>query len=76
MKKLFILSVLLVAPLIASAQLKVNSDGTACVGRTTSFGGSTLSVGNNTPVLGSGNMGINSQIRVIGGRFRDHFSSE
>ena len=65
MKKLFILSVLLVAPLIASAQLKVNSDGTACVGRTTSFGSSTLSVGNNTPVLGSGNMGINSQIRTV-----------
>ena len=47
MKNLFILSVLLVAPLIASAQLKVNSDGTVCVGRTTSFGSSALRWENN-----------------------------
>lgn len=42
MKNLFITSFLLVAPLIAFAQLKVNSDGTACVGRTTSYLSATL----------------------------------
>lgn len=65
MKKIFISCLLLATPFAVFAQLKVNSDGTACVGRTTSFGSSTLSVGNNTPVLGSGNMGINSQIRTV-----------
>jgi hypothetical protein len=65
MKKILISCLLLAMPFTVFAQLKVNSDGTACVGRTTSFGSSTLSVGNNTPVLGSGNMGINSQIRTV-----------
>ena len=63
MRKLLV-CLILAASSPVFAQLKVNSDGTACVGRTTSFGSSTLSVGNNTPVLGSGNIGINSQIRT------------
>lgn len=64
MKKLFISFLLLVAPLMTFAQLKVNSDGTACVGRSTSFNSSTLSVGNYTPYQGNGNVGVNSQIRT------------
>lgn len=64
MKKVIISCVLLVAPLAVFAQLKVNSDGTACVGRTTSFGSSTLSIGNNSPEIGNGNMGVNSQIQT------------
>ena len=65
MKKIVISTLLLVAPLIASAQLKVNSDGTACVGRTSSFSTSTLSVGNNNYAIGNGNIGVNSQIRTF-----------
>ena len=45
MKNLFITSFLLVAPLIAFAQLKVNTDGTACVGRTTSYSNALLFLG-------------------------------
>ncbi len=65
MKKLFILSVLLVVPLIASAQLKVNSDGTACVGRTSSYTNATLSVGNGLNNSGIGKTGISSMIRTF-----------
>ena len=63
-KKIFISCVILIVPLMAFAQLKVNSNGTACVGRATSFISSTLSVGNNNPVVGNGNVGVNSQIRT------------
>lgn len=55
---------MLIAPLVTFAQLKVNSDGTACVGRTASFNSSTFSVGNYNPVVGNGNVGVNSQIRT------------
>lgn len=64
MKKLFITSFLLVAPLIAFAQLKVNTDGTACVGRTTSYSKATFSVGNNNNIYTIGKTGVNSMIRT------------
>ena len=62
MKKVLISCALFVVHLSVFAQLKVNSDGATCVGRTTSFESSALSVGNYDPVLGNGNVGVNSQI--------------
>lgn len=64
MKKAIISCVLLVAPLVAFAQLKVNTDGTTCVGRTTSFSNATLSVGNNSNIYTIGKTGVNSMIRT------------
>lgn len=62
MRKIVISLLLLALSTLTFAQLKVNSDGTACVGRTTSFDSSTLSVGNYSPLYGNGNVGVNSQI--------------
>lgn len=62
MRKIVISLLLLALSTLTFAQLKVNSDGTACVGRTTPFESSALSVGNYDPVLGNGNVGVNAQI--------------
>ena len=63
MKKILI-ACLLFTPVLAFAQLKVNSDGTTCIGRTTSYTNATLSIGNDVNNSGIGKTGICSRIHT------------
>ena len=60
MKKAFLSLLLIMAPITMFAQLKVNSDGTTCIGRRQSYTNATLSVGNHVDVSSIGKTGITS----------------
>ena len=64
MMKKILIACLLFTPVLAFAQLKVNSDGTTCIGRTTSYTNATLSIGNDVNNSGIGKTGICSRIHT------------